>query len=520
MGLSLVYIAPKGILRSFLGASMDRSAALFALVASSLPLVVTGCAMSGTSSSPIAHPGVVMKGKMQGGQQPVSGATIQLFAVGATNGSGATSLLKNPVTTDANGGFSITTDFDCPTGDPLVYLVATNGDPGMGGNNTAIGMMAALSHCSALTASTFVWVSEVTTVAAAAALAPYMTAPANVGAADQNALALAFQLAGEYADTTAGTSPGPGYSPTPTTYSTSVPTATINTLANILASCINSGGASSTQCTTLASLTDGSTDTLTAVVKIMQNPGVYDTTGLFALASPTGPFQPQLSAPPVATFGVSPQPPVTDSSPIFAFPSSVSTGDALWLVAKQYPPCLEGGSYTFILLNHSTFASGGTGQCGMVYSYVPSNVPSASITAEWLNYASNLTTVLNDYLTFVSVVPRPVPTYAFKPNAAFWEGNSTLHASYNFTVIFNNTTAANVTLGASHFSGTDAAYFKIANSYCENVVVNSSGGCSVDLTFLPPDDGFHYATFSMPVTDGSGHTSYITVQLGGSGQYH
>jgi hypothetical protein len=499
---------------------MNRSAVLCALVASFFPFFTIGCAMSGGSAGPISHPEIGMSGKMEGGQQPVSGATIQLYAVGATNGGGATPLLKTTVTTDMNGGFNITNDFDCPVGDPLVYLVGTGGDPGMGANNSAIALMAALGHCSGLSASTFISMNEVTTVAAVAALAPYLTVPANVGAVDQNALAQAFQLAAEYADTTAGSSPGPGYSATPTSFSTSIPAATINTLGNILASCINSTGVTSTPCSQLGSLTDGSTDTLTAIAKIMQNPGVYDNAGLFALASSTGPFQPQLSTAPVATFGVSPQPPTTDSSQIFAFPSSVSAGDALWLVAKQYPPCLEGGSYTFIRLNYSTFASGGAAQCGMLYSYVPATPPYGSITAEWLNYNSTLTSVINDYATYVSIVPKPTPTYAFKPNAEFWEGNSVTHTSYNITVIFTNTTGANVTLGGSSITGTDAADFKVATTHCANVVVNSSGSCSVDLTFLPPDDGFHYATFSMPVTDGGGHTSYITVQLGGSGQYH
>jgi len=499
---------------------MNRSASLCALLLSSLPFLVTGCAISGLDSSPPVHPGVVMNGKMQGGQQPVSGATIQLYAVGTTDGGGATALLKSTVTTDAGGGFNITGDFDCPVDDPLVYLVGTGGDPGIGSNNSAIGLMAALGHCSALNASTFIWMDEVTTVAAAAALAPYMTPPANVGAADANALAVAFQLASEYADTSHGSSPGVGYSDTATPYQAGIPVTTINTLANILASCVNSASSTSPTCSQLASLTGGSTDTLTAIVKVMQNPGAYDSSGLFALTTATGPFQPQLSSAPTATFGVSPQPPTSDSSPVFAFPSTVSPGDALWIVAKQYPPCLGTGGLNYVLLNRNVYATGGTAQCGLIYGIVPPTASYGGQSAEWVIWNNDLTAILKRYSTFATIVPKPAPAFAFKPNAAFWEGDGVVHGSYDITVIFTNYTNANVTMGTSSITGADAGDFKVTQTYCENATVYSSGGCSVNLSFLAPDLGLHFATFVMPVTDQSGHVSYATVQLGGSGMYH
>jgi len=499
---------------------MNRSAALCAFLLSSFPFLVTGCAISGLNAGPPVYPGVTMNGKMQGGQQPVSGATIQLYAVGTTDGGGAKPLLKTTVTSDANGGFTITGDFDCPDSDPLVYLVGTGGDPGVGSNNSAIGLMAALGHCSSLSASTFIWMDEVTTVAAAAALATYMTPPANVGAANANLLAVAFQLASEYADTSHGSSPGVGYSDTATPYQAGIPVATINTLANILASCVNSASSTSLMCSQLASLTGGSTDTLTAIVKVMQNPGAYDTAGLFALATATGPFQPQLSSAPAATFGVSPQPPSTDSSKVFAFPSSVSPGDAVWLVAKQYPPCLNIGAYNYLRLNQFVYTTGGTVQCGTISGIVPTNVSYGVQTAEWLSSANSSFNPFNDYLTYVTVTPKPTPTYAFKPNAAFWEGDGVLHGSYDITVIFTNYTSANVTMGTSSITGADAEDFKVTQTYCENATVYSSGGCSVNLQFVAPDLGLHFATFVMPITDQGGHVSYATVQLGGSGIFH
>src|SRR5579883_2151252 len=49
-----------------------------------------------------------VQGWLHGGQQPVAGATIQLYTVGTTgDGSTATPLLTQAVTTDANGNFSL-----------------------------------------------------------------------------------------------------------------------------------------------------------------------------------------------------------------------------------------------------------------------------------------------------------------------------------------------------------------------------------------------------------------------------
>ena len=203
-------------------------------------ILMTGCAMKSTSTSPL-----VLQGRMKGGQQPVSGATIQLYAVGTTgDASDATPLLTNPVTTDQNGNFSLSTattkDYVCPTPTTLVYLVGTGGNPGLaaGTNNQGIALMSVLGQCGSLTNSTSLVVNEVTTVGAAAALYPYMSSYSDqkngytgfgYGASDASKFAAAFALVNEYVDIAAGASPGPAI---PTGYDPS--TAALNTLANIL----------------------------------------------------------------------------------------------------------------------------------------------------------------------------------------------------------------------------------------------------------------------------------------------
>ncbi|MEI9967600.1 MAG: hypothetical protein WDM87_02855 [Terracidiphilus sp.] len=77
-----------------------------------------------------------------------------------------------------------------------------------------------------------------------------------------------------------------------------VPQTEINTLANILAACVNSTGPTSTQCSTLFSNATNNgvdaPDTATAALNIAHNPGPSSTIvgNLFGLQTPTSPFQP------------------------------------------------------------------------------------------------------------------------------------------------------------------------------------------------------------------------------------
>ena len=140
-------------------------------------------------------------GQLHGGQQPISGSNIQLYAANSTTNAGAaTALLTKTVTTDAGGSFSITGDYTCPVSNPLVYIVATGGNPGLPGssvNNSSIAMMSLLGTCNNLFAagdSAFAYVNEFTTVASVQFIASLMTGYANVGSAPNNPAALAGAL--------------------------------------------------------------------------------------------------------------------------------------------------------------------------------------------------------------------------------------------------------------------------------------------------------------------------------------
>jgi hypothetical protein len=163
-----------------------------------------GCG-AGVSSSSGPLSGGALRGSVHGGQQPIVGATIQLYAAGTAGyGSSATPLLTSAVTTDATGSFSITGDYTCPSSTSQVYLVATGGNPGLapGTNNAAIALMAALGPCGlhggeyTLDPNSFITINEVTTVASVYALAAFMGGDAaHVGTSSTNAVGLANSFA-------------------------------------------------------------------------------------------------------------------------------------------------------------------------------------------------------------------------------------------------------------------------------------------------------------------------------------
>ncbi len=268
-------------------------------------LLMTGCAVSHTPGAvATGSAGTALKGSIHGGQQPVSHAVIQLYAAGTTGyASAAIPLLTTSVFSDAQGGFSITGDYTCPA-NALVYLTATGGNPGLaaGTNNAALAMMTALGPCSGLSAQSFISVNELTTVASVWSLARFLRDVPLLGTSSTNAAGLtnAFAVVNEVVNTSSGTLPGPMLPAAAT-----MPTAQINTLADILSACINSAGGAAGDTTSCGKLFAAATpaggvaptNTLAAAVLIARNPGTQ-VAALFALAAANAPFQPALSAAP------------------------------------------------------------------------------------------------------------------------------------------------------------------------------------------------------------------------------
>ena len=265
--------------------------------------VETGYTNSAVASAAYTISSVELKGKVVSGSSNVAGAEVQLYAVGSTGyGSKATALLSPAVTTDNDGNFVIATaELTCPSNSTLTYLVATGGDSGTGSNNSAIALMAALGACDSVSSIGSVDINEVTTVASVWALAPFLgsgSAGAELGTSSTNAqgLANAFANVNNLVDMSTGVSPG-----TSTPTSAVIPTAKINTLANILANCVNSDGTTACQSLFSYATPSGGTapaNTLDAALNIARNPS-NNVASLFAITSSSSPFQPTLgTAPP------------------------------------------------------------------------------------------------------------------------------------------------------------------------------------------------------------------------------
>ncbi|SNT20820.1 hypothetical protein SAMN05421770_105162 [Granulicella rosea] len=287
-----------------------------ALAAAAIAVFPVGCGIGPISTVSDASPvlGDALQGGVHGGQQPVSSASIQLWAVGATGYGSAASKLGSAVTTNATGGFTLGS-YTCPSSSALTYITASGGNPGLGGSttNSSIQLMAALGACGNLSPSTFININEVTTVAAAFALGQYFTP--TFGTASTDSFGAPSTTQGQVGITNAfGTvnnlvSFSSGNAVTSATLTnagftvTTTPEATkLYTIANIIAACVNSDGTASSPCPTLFAdvVPTGKTaptDTLQAAVYMSLNPTSTNANGsannlaaLFNLTSSTPPF--------------------------------------------------------------------------------------------------------------------------------------------------------------------------------------------------------------------------------------
>jgi sugar lactone lactonase YvrE len=272
--------------------------------------VTQGPSPTETASKPVS--GATLQGIVHGGQQPIVGASVYLYAANTTGSGGVSvSLLTSAggttkdangnyfVTTGSGGTFTITGDFTCPNASSQVYIYALGGNPGSGTNSGA-GLMAAVGSCNSLTSSSFLFVDEVSTIATAYSVAGFATDATHVSSAGtsfaKGGVANAFATVASLETLSTGVA----LATTPAGNG-AVPQNEINTLANILAACINSTGPTSSSCNTLfTNATNGSSapaDTATAAINMAHHPGA-NVAALFALQIANGPFQPVLSAVP------------------------------------------------------------------------------------------------------------------------------------------------------------------------------------------------------------------------------
>ena len=321
---------------------------LLALLASSV-IFTAGCSMSYTApaSNPMIAP-ATLKGNVHGGNQPVIGATITLWFAGQSGTPSFPATKGATTTTDSNGFFSFTKDtsggphdgttstYSCPAGvaSPLVYVLSHGGNTqnngAAGQTNTAAAFIALYGNCNDLTADNFVNMSEVTTVATMVAVQqffnPVNDTIASNGTDQQRHVMLnlpntvkllADASTGLAVSSTTMPAVAGGDVPQSVTLTATPETAKVNTLANIISTCVNGATSAAPACGTLfssaappnANVTSlnpatpfaPATDTLQALFYIFTNPTNSNSTNMvniFGLAPATGaPFLPAPGSP-------------------------------------------------------------------------------------------------------------------------------------------------------------------------------------------------------------------------------
>jgi sugar lactone lactonase YvrE len=302
---------------------VNKIKGLFLLVAVAIT-ACTGSGKDGGDSSAHALAGVV-----HGGQSPIVGSAVTLYAASAQPLSNATVLASS--VTDASGNFNFS--FSCPSPDTEVYVTSTGGNAGGGSTNSAIRLMSILGQCQHLPETAVV--NELSTLAAVYALNPFIASsgcsdcagsPAQVGTINisgpapglPNAMGNALGLVnpangapGPFLPTAAACNVGSGAP------ANCVTLEKLNYLGNALAACVNSTRLTSTSCSELLTCAvPGSTlpssgspctdpagsvipaDTLQAALSIARNPATVQASAIAETAARNVVFSPTVSATP------------------------------------------------------------------------------------------------------------------------------------------------------------------------------------------------------------------------------
>ena len=477
--------------------SVARAISFFSLTA--VQLLVTGCGMGALSPTGVdaESQGAEFTGVVHGGQNPVTGATVTLWAFGETGyGSAATSLAT--ATTDSNGNFAFQgtgTAYTC-TGTQYLYITSQGGNAG-GGDNSAISLMTILAGPNATgvlqdtcalvkSAKPAITINEVTTAASIFALQQFFNASAESGSVVQfgtsatnvTGLTNALLSLGSVLNLAAGTV-NTTYQPygVATISSSHLNiTATpeqqkIYLIADILAACVNSTGSSSSECTTLfdnamppptpAATTLGSgasyptaSDTLLAGYYMAVNPinastaGVANNTkigNLYGLASGTPPF--------VTT---APQP--TD-----------------WSIAVTYGSSVENGA-TYVVSEPSNLSIDANGNVWFI-STTSSSVETLSVLNNTGGLAATSLTSLAPFQG-LALDSNGVGYIARSSNTKYVYGVTLGSGSFTekYALFTDSVSAADVTPSVFAAGGTDIFFPVVANDYVYEVSNEAQAG--------------------------------------------
>ncbi len=261
-------------------------------------VLLAGCG-AGNHSGPPPPPALTLHGMVRSGVLPIVGAVVNAYAAGASRALGQAASI-------GDGTFAIPLA-KLPASGAVIYFIARGGNAGAGAQPATALLAVAGAWCGAASGCAFpatVSVDELSTVAAAYALAGFLhdngTGPVLSGTDPglANALAGLGNLVG-----VAGGDLAPGLANLACT-GTGEPVncealRKLDTLASVLAACVQAGSNTATVCTGLMQAAGGTRDTLAAILRIASNPAVRNRGAtVFDLLSAAPTYIPVLAAAP------------------------------------------------------------------------------------------------------------------------------------------------------------------------------------------------------------------------------
>lgn len=263
-------------------------------------VLLAGCSAGNHSGPPPSPPpALTLHGLVRSGALPIVGATVSVYAAGASRALGqATSI--------GDGTFAIPLA-QTPALGTVIYFIARGGNAGAGAQPATALLAVAGAWCGAARGCAFpatVSIDELSTVAAAYALAGFLHAGGTGPLLSGTDPGFANALVG--LDNLVGVSGGavaPGLANLACT-GTGKPVncealRKLNTLASVLAACVQAGSTTATVCTGLMQASGGTSDTLAAILHIASDPAVRSRgAAVFDLLSAAPIYMPVLAAAP------------------------------------------------------------------------------------------------------------------------------------------------------------------------------------------------------------------------------
>lgn len=501
-----------------------------------LPLLAGCPSISNTASSSTTTQTASLAGTVYGGRQPVASSLVYAYESATTAGAVPTQI--GAAKTGTNGQFTMSFSPTPATGQ-IVYLVAVGGNAGGGGTNSAIYLttVAGAFCTSGCSFPSFVNINELSTVASTAAMHSTMdfVSCSTIPTSTQSGTCLSIPgtsgLAAKAATVNSLVNVSNGQasaflSAQPTGSAAYTTLEKMNTLANVIAACVNATTSAPTPCTNLFALTLNVTDTLQAAYNIAASPTVSaKTSQIYALLPAQLVYTPTLAAAPSTSSGW------TVSGGLFAYVANASSNNlSVYQVSSSVgamqqisnSPFAAGSGPSSVTIDPSgrfAYVTNATGNDISAYTLDPSTgAPTAVTTGGAAACGGTVSPNPNNCFTTgtspQSIVVDPSGSFAYALASNGIYGYSINSSTGALTALSPTSTTASISTPVSMNTSPDGKFIYVVNSGNNTVSaysIDSSTGALTQITGSP------FATGDTPKSiafDPSGSFAYVANSAG------